>query len=165
VRRSTAAWIKAHGSRRPYGAGEYLDRSALTDDGWFPTNDIGSLDEAGFLFLDGRLDDIIVRGAENLSPVEIEEVLITHEAVAAAAVVGVPDSEWGEAVAAVVVLAPGARATEQELQRWVRARLRSAKTPQVIAFRDELPYNETGKLLRRVLREELATNRAGTFDD
>jgi acyl-CoA synthetase (AMP-forming)/AMP-acid ligase II len=143
-------------------AGEYVGHNALTDDGWFPTNDIGSLDEAGFLYLDGRLDDIIVRGGENLSPVEIEEVLITHEAVAAAAVVGVPDPEWGEAVAAVVVLAPDAQVTEQELQRWVRARLRSAKTPQVIAFRDELPYNETGKLLRRVLRDELGKRPYGT---
>jgi fatty-acyl-CoA synthase len=136
-------------------AGEYVGRSALTGDGWFPTNDLGSLDESGFLYLDGRLDDVIVRGAENLSPVEIEDVLITHEAVAAAAVVGIPDPEWGEAVAAAVVLAPGARVTEPELQQWVRARLRSARTPQVIAFRDELPYNETGKLLRRVLRDEL----------
>jgi acyl-CoA synthetase (AMP-forming)/AMP-acid ligase II len=137
-------------------SGEYVGRSALTDDGWFPTNDRGSLDEAGFLYLDGRLDDVIVRGGENLSPVEIEEVLVTHEAVAAAAVVGIPDPEWGEAVAAAVVLAAGARVTAPELQQWVRARLRSARTPQVIAFRDELPYNETGKLLRRVLRHELA---------
>jgi acyl-CoA synthetase (AMP-forming)/AMP-acid ligase II len=137
-------------------SGEYVGRSALTDDGWFPTNDLGSLDAAGFLYLDGRLDDVIVRGGENLSPVEIEEVLVTHEAVAAAAVVGIPDPEWGEAVAAAVVLAAGARVTAPELQQWVRARLRSARTPQVIAFRDELPYNETGKLLRRILRHELA---------
>jgi acyl-CoA synthetase (AMP-forming)/AMP-acid ligase II len=136
-------------------AGEYVGRSALTDDGWFPTNDLGSLDEAGFLYLDGRLDDVIVRGAENLSPVEIEDVLVTHDGVAAAAVVGIPDPEWGEAVAAVVVPAPGTRVTELELQQWVRARLRSARTPTVIAFRAELPYNETGKLLRRVLRDEL----------
>ena len=137
-------------------AGEYLGRCLLTEDGWFPTNDAGYLDEHGFLYLDGRLDDVIVRGAENLSPGEIEDTLLTNPGVAEAAVVGVPDEEWGEAVAAAVVLAPGAQITEDELKDWVRERLRSTKTPAVIEFRTELPYNETGKLLRRVLREELA---------
>jgi acyl-CoA synthetase (AMP-forming)/AMP-acid ligase II len=136
-------------------SGEYLGRSVLTDDGWFPTRDAGWLDDEGFLFLDGRLDDVIVRGAENLSPGEIEEVLVSHPAVAEAAVVGIPDAEWGEAVAAAVVLAPGADATTTELQDWVRERLRSTKTPQVIQVREEMPYNETGKLLRRVIRDEL----------
>ena len=139
-------------------AGEYLDRNALTDDGWFPTHDTGYLDADGFLFLDGRLDDVIVRGAENLSPGEIEAVLVAHAAVAEAAVVGVPDPEWGEAVAACVVLVPGETATAAELQDWVRTRLRSTRTPQVIEFRSELPYNETGKLMRRVLRNELAAS-------
>ena len=92
-------------------AGEYLGRSVLTDDGWFPTNDAGYVDEHGFLYLEGRLDDVIVRGAENLSPGEIEETLLAHPAVAEAAVVGVPDPEWGEAVAAAVVLAEGEQAT------------------------------------------------------
>ena len=138
-------------------AGEYTGRSALNEDGWFATRDAGWLDEGGFLFLDGRLDDVIVRGGENLSPGEIEGALMTHPAVAEAAVVGVPDREWGEAVAAVIVLEAGASATPEELQAWVRERLRSTKSPAVIAFRSELPYNETGKLLRRVIRDELTT--------
>jgi acyl-CoA synthetase (AMP-forming)/AMP-acid ligase II len=137
-------------------SGEYLGRSALTADGWFPTNDGGRLDEAGFLFVEGRLDDVIVRGAENLSPGEIEDALLTHPAVAEAGVVGIPDDEWGETVAAAVVLEPGAEPTVEELQAWVRDRLRSSRTPTVIRFRSELPYNETGKLLRRVLKAELA---------
>ena len=137
-------------------AGEYLGRSVLTADGWFPTNDGGWLDEAGFLFVEGRLDDVIVRGAENLSPGEIEDTLLTHPAVAEAGVVGIPDDEWGETVAAAVVLKPGATASAEELQDWVRSRLRSSRTPTVVDFRAELPYNETGKLLRRVLRTELA---------
>ena len=136
-------------------AGEYLGRSLLVDGGWFPTNDAGYLDADGFLFLDGRLDDVIVRGGENLSPGEIEETLLSHPAVAEAAVVGVPDPEWGEGVGAVVVLRPGATATAGELQAWVRERLRSTKAPQVVEFRDALPYTETGKLLRRVLRQQL----------
>jgi acyl-CoA synthetase (AMP-forming)/AMP-acid ligase II len=136
-------------------AGEYLGKSVLTPDGWFPTNDAGALDADGFLYLEGRLDDVIVRGAENLSPGEIEDVLLEHPAVADAAVVGVPDPEWGEAVAAAVVLEHDARVETPELQDWVRERLKSTKTPQMIQLVDELPYNETGKLLRRVLRDQL----------
>jgi acyl-CoA synthetase (AMP-forming)/AMP-acid ligase II len=136
-------------------AGEYLGRGqALTDDGWFPTNDGGWVDDAGYLFVEGRLDDVIVRGAENISPGEIEDVILTHPAVADAAVVGVPDDEWGETVAAAVVLRPGATATTDDLMTWVRERLRSARTPTRIEFRDRLPYNETGKLLRRILKAE-----------
>ncbi len=136
-------------------AGEYHGRSALTADGWFPTNDGGHLDGGGFLFVEGRLDDVIVRGGENMSPGEIEDVLISHPAVAATGVTGVPDDEWGEAVAAAVVLEPGATATQAELQTWVRDHLRSSKVPVVVEFRDALPYNDTGKLLRRVLKDEL----------
>src|SRR5262249_18892369 len=106
-------------------SGEYLGRSVLTDDGWFPTKDAGYLDDDGFLYLDGRLDDVIVRGAENLSPGEIEDTLAAHPAVVEAAVVGIPDPEWGEAVAAAVVLTKGADVSVEELQTWVRERLRS----------------------------------------
>jgi len=102
------------------------------------------------------LDDVIVRGGENLSPGEVEDVLLAHPAVESAAVVGIPDTEWGERVVAAVVVAGGAEATEEELRDHVRAQLRSTKTPERIQFREELPFNETGKLLRRVLREELA---------
>lgn len=139
-------------------SGEYLGReSRLREDGWFPTNDSGRLDEAGYLFLSGRLDDVIVRGGENLSPGEIEEVLYEHEAVADCGVVGIPDRQWGEAPAAVVVRTEKAGDVgAADLQEWVRARLRSSRVPVRIEFRDALPYNETGKLLRRKLREELA---------
>ena len=136
-------------------AGEYLGRSDGLEDGWFRTKDGGFLDDAGYLFIEGRLDDVIVRGAENLSPGEIEDVLHSHPAVDDAAVVGVPDVQWGEKVVAAVVFAEGESVTESELQEYVKTRLRSAKTPEHIEFRQELPYNETGKLLRRVLREEL----------
>lgn len=99
-----------------------------------------------------------MRGGENLSPGEIEDVLHEHEAVSDVAVVGVPDEQWGEGVAAVIVLTRGASATAPELQQFVKDRLRSSRVPQRIEFRDELPYNETGKLLRRQVRAELAAS-------
>jgi acyl-CoA synthetase (AMP-forming)/AMP-acid ligase II len=136
-------------------SGEYLGRKLTDAEGWFPTKDQGFLDAEGYLFIEGRLDDVIVRGGENISPGEIEDVLRTHPAIADVAVLGVPDDEWGERVAAVIVPhaeAPGADA----LAAWVRERLRSTKTPETWVFRTELPYNETGKLLRRVLRQELS---------
>jgi acyl-CoA synthetase (AMP-forming)/AMP-acid ligase II len=138
-------------------SGEYVGKGAAgEDDGWFNTRDAGYMDDDGYLFVQGRVDDVIVRGGENLSPGEIEAVLIEHPAVEAAAVVGIPDVEWGERVVAAVVRGGGADCTEDELRDHVRAALRSAHTPERIAFYDELPFNETGKLLRRVLRDELA---------
>lgn len=136
-------------------SGEYEGIGSTTEnDGWFNTRDAGYIDDDGYLFVQGRVDDVIVRGGENLSPGEIESVLVAHPAVEAAAVVGIPDVEWGERVVAAVVKC--AECTEDELRDHVRAALRSASTPERIAFYDELPFNETGKLLRRVLRDELA---------
>ena len=91
-----------------------------------------------------------------MSPGEIEDVLLDHEAVADVAVVGIPDEQWGEAVAAAIVLKNGKSASEAELQQWVKDRLRSSRTPERIKFTSELPYNETGKLLRRKVREDFA---------
>ena len=141
-------------------SGEYLGRnSRVTPDGWFPTNDGGSLDADGYLYVEGRIDDIIVRGGENISPGEIEDVLLSHPSVADAAAIGVPDEQWGEAVAAVVVPAKAQTVDIAELQEFVKSQMRSSRTPDRIELRDELPYNETGKLLRRVLRDELAESR------
>ena len=139
-------------------SGEYLGRGSTVDaDGWLATNDGGWLDADGYLFVEGRLDDVIVRGGENLSPGEIEDVLTQHPAVAEAAVIGVPSDEWGEAVAAVIVLESGSDADPAELRIWVSERLRSTRAPERIELRTELPYSETGKLLRRVLKAELRT--------
>jgi fatty-acyl-CoA synthase len=151
-------------------SGEYLGRGgAVNADGWLATNDGGWLDADGYLFVEGRLDDVIVRGGENLSPGEIEDVLAQHPAVAEAAVIGIPSDEWGEAVAAVVVVRnhhdanaaalPGDEpgdALKGELRVWVSERLRSTRAPERIEFRTELPYSDTGKLLRRVLKAELS---------
>ncbi len=136
-------------------SGEYLHKKAIADDGWFATNDGGWLDADGYLFVEGRLDDVIVRGGENISPGEIEDVLRGHDDVVDVAVLGLPCVQWGEKVAAVVV-ARGAAPDVAVLASLVKARLRSTKTPEAWYFRDALPYNETGKLLRRVLKAELA---------
>jgi acyl-CoA synthetase (AMP-forming)/AMP-acid ligase II len=142
-------------------SGEYLALgSALDADGWFSTRDRGYLDDEGFLFLEGRADDVIVRGGENISPGEIEEVLLSHPAVADAAVVAVPDEQWGEGVGAAVVLKDHAQVSIAELQELVKQRLRSSRVPQAIVFREALPYNELGKVLRRVIRQEFATGPA-----
>lgn len=135
-------------------AGEYLHKRAVTEDGWFATNDGGWRDEDGYLFVEGRLDDVIVRGGENISPGEIEDVLRRHPGVLDVAVLGLPDDRWGEKVVAVIVPREGPP-DEHSLAEWVRTQLRSTKTPEAWIIRADLPYNETGKLLRRVLKAEL----------
>ena len=138
-------------------AGEYLGvGSTLDADGWFLTRDRGFLDEDGFLFLEGRDDDVIVRGGENISPGEIEDVLLEHPAILDAAIVAVPDETWGEAIGAAIVTRPGQAVAEDEVLEWVRARLRSSRVPSVVRFKKELPYNEMGKVLRRVIRGEMS---------
>ncbi len=139
--------------RGDHVAGEYTQGgSQLDPDGWYCTHDSGRLDEAGYLWVLGRNDDIIVRGGENISPGEIEDVLLTHPGLMDAAAFAVPSREWGEEVAVAVVArdpVPGVA----ELRELVHTRLRSSRVPSVVEFVDELPYNETGKLLRRVLQE------------
>ena len=136
-------------------SGEYLEASPAVDaDGWFATRDLGWLDEDGYLFVQGRGDDTIIRGGENIAPEEIEAVLYRHPAIAEVAVVGVPDEEWGEAIAAIVV--PSDTVTADDIRQFARDQLRSSKTPDRVLFRDELPYSPTGKLLRANLRRELA---------
>ncbi len=137
-------------------SGEYLGQGKkLTDDGWFPTNDGGSIDDGGYLFVEGRIDDIIIRGGENISPGEIEEVLLNHPNIRDAAAVGVPDEEWGEVIIAVVVSRDTESFSESVIKDFTKEHLRSSRTPDKIIQVDELPYNETGKLLRRVIKAEL----------
>ena len=138
-------------------SGQYKEKSALDAEGWFPTRDAGYLDEDGYLFLAGRADDVIVRGGENISPGEIEDLLLTHPAIADAAAVAVPSLEWGEAVGVAVVVRGGFDApAEDHLKDMVRARLRSSRVPEMIGFFSSLPYNEMGKLLRREVKKLLA---------
>ena len=129
--------------------------SVLDDEGWFPTKDIAMLDDAGYLFIGGRSDDTIIRGGENIAPAELEDVLVEHPHVHEVAVVGVEDSQWGQAIVAVVVPAAGVDPDADELREYVRKFLRGSRTPDRVVFRDELPTNATGKLLRREIVESL----------
>jgi acyl-CoA synthetase (AMP-forming)/AMP-acid ligase II len=141
-------------------SGEYAGIGSVLDaDGWFPTRDRAMLDDQGYLFIEGRSDDTIIRGAENIAPAEIEDVLRRHPAVGDVGVVGIPDEEWGEKVAAVVVLRPGSAATTDELRAFAKQQLRSSRTPDEIATWGELPYTETGKLLRREIIAALSLDK------
>jgi len=122
------------------------------EDGWLHTGDIGRIDDEGFLYVEDRLGDVIVTGGENVAPAEIEEVLLRHPSVADAAAVGRADPEWQEAVAAVVVLREGARASEDELRSHCASQLAGFKVPKRFEFVGELPRTASGKLLRRELR-------------
>ncbi|HVV74815.1 MAG TPA: fatty acid--CoA ligase family protein [Mycobacteriales bacterium] len=139
--------------RGPQVSGEYLSGSAVDGDGWFPTRDRAWIDADGYLFIEGRSDDTIIRGGENIAPAEVEDVLVEHPDVHEVAVVGVPDDEWGECIVAVVVAHRDV--DPEELRAFARKSLRGSRTPDRIVFRDELPVTATGKLLRRVLVDEL----------
>jgi len=123
-------------------------------DGWMHTGDAGILDDQGFLFVQDRTKDMIVSGGENIYPREVEEVLYKHPAIAEAAVIGVPDDKWGEAVKAVVVLKPGQTLDAEELLHFCDGQLAGYKRPRSVEFLDALPRNPSGKVLKRELREK-----------
>ncbi|MGI8522363.1 MAG: long-chain-fatty-acid--CoA ligase [Nocardioides sp.] len=126
--------------------------AVLTDDGWFRTGDLGTVDADGFVYVEDRLKDMIITGGENVYSPEIERVLAEHAAVMEVAVIGVPDARWGETVKAVVSLNPGTTATEEELVAYCHDRLASYKCPKSVDVIDALPRNPTGKILKRDLR-------------
>ena len=125
-------------------------------DGLMSTGDVGHFDDAGRLFIDGRDDDMIVSGGENVFPSEIEELLITHPGIEEAAVIGVPDAEFGQRLAAYIVLATGASLSQDAIREFIAANLARYKVPRDIALVSELPRNPTGKVLKRALRERHA---------
>jgi acyl-CoA synthetase (AMP-forming)/AMP-acid ligase II len=122
-------------------------------DGWIHTGDVGYLDENGYLFICDRVKDMIIRAGENIYPAEVENAITGHPAVADAAVVGIPDRTWGEAVLAFVILRPGAKASPRELREFLLARIAEFKIPSVFRFVDDLPRSAIGKILRRTLRD------------
>jgi O-succinylbenzoic acid--CoA ligase len=135
--------------------GPSVSIGALADDGWLHTGDLATLDDAGRLAIVGRRSDTIVSGGENVAPAAVEAILLEHPAVADAAVLGRPDPEWGEAVVAQVVVAPGRVGDDRlaaELRAHCAGRLASFAVPKRVEFIDGLPRTVTGKLLRRQLR-------------
>jgi len=148
--------------RGPQVSAEYAGIGRLVDeDGWFDTRDEGFLDQDGYLFIGGRSDDTIIRGAENIAPAEIEDVLFRHPDVADVAVIGIPDEEWGQRIVAIAVPREGAHIEGEELRTFVRGTLRSSKTPDEIVFWEEMPRTETGKLIRRAVRDRFVEQHAG----
>jgi len=124
-------------------------------DGWYYTEDLARIDEQGFLYIVGRKRDMIITGGENVFPAEVENILHKHPAVAQAAVIGVADQAWGEAVTAVVVLKEGMNVGEEEIRSFCRAEIAGYKVPKAILFTDELPTSATGKLMKGRLREKI----------
>jgi len=137
-----------------YWQDEQKTKQAFTPDGWLITSDRGWMDEEGYVFLAGRGDDMIIRGGENISPEEVEDVLHSYPKVDEAAVIGVPDPEWGQQPRAIVVLKQGQAATAEEIMEYCREKLASFKRPRSVVFVDALPRNPMGKVLRKALREQ-----------
>lgn len=143
-------------------SGEYAGQGSATDErGYFDTRDQGHLDSDGYLFIEGRADDTIIRGAENIAPAEIEDVLLRHPDVLDAVVIGVPDEEWGQRIEAVVVPRAGSEPDADALRTEVRKALRGSRTPDRISFWPELPRTVTGKLVRRDILAALTAEEAG----
>jgi fatty-acyl-CoA synthase len=140
---------------------ELPDRTAqaIDEEGWLHTGDLCSMDERGYVHIEGRLKDMIIRGGENIYPREIEELLMTHPTVGEAAVVGIPDDRWGEQVAAFVRPAPDEKPTEPELFAFAREHLAAYKTPRFWVFVDEFPMTPSGKIQKYVLRDRFVTER------
>jgi long-chain acyl-CoA synthetase len=132
---------------------------AVLRDGWLRTGDVGKLDADGYLYITDRLKDLIIKGGENISPRQIEDVLIAHPAVAEVAVIGIPDKTLGEDMIAVIVLRRGHNASESEILEHAGRTLSKFKAPTRVVFRDELPKNGVGKILKRELRRELSPAR------
>lgn len=123
-------------------------------DGLLSSGDVGHLDEAGRLFIDGRDDDMIITGGENVFPREIEDLLADHESITEACVIGIPDEKWGQSLKAFVVLRDANSLDAQGVQDYVKAHLAGYKVPKEVVFLDQLPRNATGKILKRELRSE-----------
>ena len=122
-------------------------------DGWLHTGDLGRMDKDGYIFIVGRKKDMIISGGENIYSREVEDVLYTHPAVLHAAVIGVPDEKWGEAVKAVLVLKQGMKATEGEIIEYCKKNLAGYKKPRFVEFRDSLPMTGSGKIQKNLIRE------------
>jgi acyl-CoA synthetase (AMP-forming)/AMP-acid ligase II len=125
----------------------------LDEAGWYRTGDAGRLDEDGYLFIQDRVKDMIVSGAENVYPAEVENAIAGHPDVAEVAVIGVPDAHWGEAVKAIVVPRPGREVDVESVIAWSRQRIAAFKAPKTVDIVAELPHSASGKIQKNELRK------------
>jgi long-chain acyl-CoA synthetase len=131
---------------------------AVYKDGWFHSGDLGYLDNDGYLYVADRKQDLIITGGYNIYPTEVEDMLCAHPKVALAAVIGIPDKTKGELAKAYIILKEGQTATEQEIIVYARNKIAKYKAPRMVESVDSLPLGPTGKLLKRVLKEEVLGN-------
>jgi acyl-CoA synthetase (AMP-forming)/AMP-acid ligase II len=148
--------ICARGSRvmKGYWGDGKKNSQNINEEGWLRTGDKGWMDEEGYIYLSGRGDDMIIRGGENVSPEEVEDVLHSHPKIEEAAVIGIPDPEWGQEPHAVVVVKKGQSIDAGEVMSYCRSRLAGYKRPRSVDFVDFLPRNQMGKVLKRKLKEK-----------
>jgi fatty-acyl-CoA synthase len=152
--------VRGVGVMKGYFDNDQATREALDADGWLHTGDLGTLDGDGYPRITGRLKDMIIRGGENIFPREIEDILITHPAVADVAVFGVPDPRWGEQPAAAVRLKAGASCSSEQLAEFLREHLARHKVPRFWQFLDTFPLTASGKIQKFVLRERFRNERS-----
>jgi long-chain acyl-CoA synthetase len=145
-------WVRGPMVVAGYWANPEASGAAIVEGGWLRTGDLATIDRAGYVAIKDRIKDMINRGGEKVYCVEVEEVLCGHPAVLEAAVVGVPDPVYGEAVKACVVPRPGARVDASDVREWVRARLAKFKAPEHVEVLEALPRNPNGKVVKGLLR-------------
>lgn len=146
---------RGYGVMEGYYNNPEATREAIDSEGWLHTGDIGSMDEHGYCRVHGRLRDMIIRGGENIYPKEVEDVLFSHPEIASVAVIGLPDPEWGEKVAACLILRDGAKATPDSLEKFCREKLAGYKVPRSWTFLESFPQTASGKIQKFVLRDQL----------
>jgi acyl-CoA synthetase (AMP-forming)/AMP-acid ligase II len=154
-------WIRSSQVTSGYWQRPEETEKSITTDGWFRTGDGGYLDGEGYLFLTDRIKDMIVTGAENVYPIEVENVVAQHPSVADVAVIGVPDDRWGETVKAIVVAEEGTSIDPDELLEWTKERIAGFKRPRSVDVVDELPRNASGKILKKDLRAQYVESDQG----
>jgi 4-coumarate--CoA ligase len=146
-------WVRGPQVMKGYLNNDAATKATIDDDGWLHTGDIGHVNDAGHLFVVDRLKELIKYKGFQVPPAELEALLLTHPAIADAAVIGLPDDECGEIPAAYVVVKEGAEVTAEEIQEWVAGQVASYKKIRKLTFIDAVPKSASGKILRRLLRD------------
>ena len=148
--------IRGHNVMKGYYNNPEATAEAFKGTSWFHTGDLGKMDDDGYLYIVDRVKDMVIRGGYNIYPREIEEVLMTHEAISLASVIGIPHDQHGEEVKAYVVLKEGRSVTENDIIKWSKEQMAAYKYPRIVEIRESLPMTATGKILKKDLKAELS---------